>query len=248
MVDITRTPSLQHAVALIADSVDGTVRNFERLEAAKIDISLDPGRRLFKPLMEGLDLEWAVRQCELEREKNIKPNIGLVKAFAPCRRSGWLGCRLWRNDWPSTPVAPVQARPGLAIRQAAAFPPSPTAPPVRPRLAMGPDEGTVSVAEPAAGSATSLASWFGSRGRLGSCSLGFHIALRTGPSLFAWKRGVEALKAFADRRLSVGPAHKGIVVLRNLNGSFSSAFRALDIVRKMLAGHADTMPTECGAG
>jgi hypothetical protein len=83
MVDIARTPSAQHAVAMIADSVAGTVRNLEQLEAAKINISLDPGRRLFKPLMEGFDLAWAVRQCELEREKNIKPNVGLVEAFAP---------------------------------------------------------------------------------------------------------------------------------------------------------------------
>lgn len=83
MVNLRKTPSVQHTVALIADTVAGTVRNFERLDAAKISITLDPGRRLFKPLMEGHSVAWAIRQCELEREKNIKPNIGLVEAFGP---------------------------------------------------------------------------------------------------------------------------------------------------------------------
>lgn len=83
MVDLARTPSAQHAVAMIADTVEGTVRNFEKLEAARISISLEPGRRLFKPMMEGFGVDWAVRQCEAEREKNIKPNIGLVEAFGP---------------------------------------------------------------------------------------------------------------------------------------------------------------------
>jgi hypothetical protein len=82
MVDLRRTPSLQHAVALIADSVRGTVRNLELLEAAQINISLNPGRRLFKPLMEGMDVEWAVRQCELAKAHNVKPNVDLVRAFA----------------------------------------------------------------------------------------------------------------------------------------------------------------------
>jgi len=70
MVDLTRTPSVQHAVALIGESVEATIHNLLLLEAAKIK-------------MEGFDLPWALRQCELEREHNVKPNSGLVEAFAP---------------------------------------------------------------------------------------------------------------------------------------------------------------------
>lgn len=83
MVDLRKTPGLQHTVALIAGTVPGTVRNFERLDAAQISISLNPGRRLFKPLMEGQPLDWAVRMCRLEKPHNVDPNIGLVEAFAP---------------------------------------------------------------------------------------------------------------------------------------------------------------------
>ena len=84
MVDLRRTPSVQHAVALIADSVAETRRNLERLDAAQISISLNPARRMIKPLMEGFDVEWAKRMCEAERyEKNRKPNAELVEAFAP---------------------------------------------------------------------------------------------------------------------------------------------------------------------
>jgi len=83
MVDIRKTPSLQHAVALIADTVPGTVRNLERLDAAKIAISLNPGRRLFKPMMEGQTVGWAVGQCKLAKPHNVGPNIDLVEAFGP---------------------------------------------------------------------------------------------------------------------------------------------------------------------
>jgi hypothetical protein len=92
MVDIRKTPSLQHMAALTADSVDATVRNLERFDAAKIKISLNPGRRLFKPLMEAQDLEWALRQLQREKAHNILPNIGLLEAFAPYaedKRVGW---------------------------------------------------------------------------------------------------------------------------------------------------------------
>jgi hypothetical protein len=56
----------------------------QKLDAAQIPFSLNPGRRLFKPIMEGQSLEWAVGQLHRDkRTKNIKPNIGLVTAFEP---------------------------------------------------------------------------------------------------------------------------------------------------------------------
>lgn len=83
MADLRRTPSVQHAVALIRPTVEATVLEMEKLDSARIPFSLDPGRRLFKPMMEGQPLEWALRQIEAEkRENNIKPNKGLVAAFA----------------------------------------------------------------------------------------------------------------------------------------------------------------------
>lgn len=83
MVDLRKTPSLQHMAALAADTVDATVRNLELLEAAQIAISLSSGRRLFKPLMEGKPLDWAIRQLDGEKAHNIKPNVDLVEGFAP---------------------------------------------------------------------------------------------------------------------------------------------------------------------
>lgn len=58
MADLRRTPSVQHAVALIRDTVAATVLEMEKLDAAQIPFSLNPGRRMFKPLMEGLPLDW----------------------------------------------------------------------------------------------------------------------------------------------------------------------------------------------
>jgi hypothetical protein len=83
MADLRRTPSLQHAVALIADTVPGTVRNMRKLDAARIEITLNPGRALFKPMMEGFGLPWALRQLEGEKPHNVAPNKDLVSAFAP---------------------------------------------------------------------------------------------------------------------------------------------------------------------
>jgi hypothetical protein len=84
MADLRRTPSVQHAVALIRDTVPGTVLEMEKLDAAQIPFTLNPGRRLFKPMMEGQPLDWAIRQLQLDRrKKNISPNVGLVTAFEP---------------------------------------------------------------------------------------------------------------------------------------------------------------------
>lgn len=99
MADLRRTPSVQHAVALIRDTVSATVLEMEKLDARQIQISLNPGRRMFKPLMEGQTLDWAIRQLRLEkRPKNIVPNIGLVEAFEPYARGKsvtWFrGCQL----------------------------------------------------------------------------------------------------------------------------------------------------------
>jgi len=70
-------------VALIRPTVEETVLEMEKLDAAAIPFSLNPGRKLFKPMMEGQPLDWALRQIEADKhEKNIKPNKGLVTAFA----------------------------------------------------------------------------------------------------------------------------------------------------------------------
>lgn len=87
MADLRRTPSVQHAVALVRDTVAGTVLEMEKLDATQIPFSLNPGRRMFKPMMEGQSLDWAVRQLHLDRRtKNIVPNVGLVTAFEPYAR------------------------------------------------------------------------------------------------------------------------------------------------------------------
>ena len=87
MADLRRTPSIQHAVALMRDTVPATVLELEKLEIAQIPFSLNPGRALFKPLMEGQTLDWALRQVQQDRRlKNIAPNMGLVTAFEPYAR------------------------------------------------------------------------------------------------------------------------------------------------------------------
>ena len=45
MADLRRTPSVQHAVALIRDTISATVLEMEKLDAQQIQISLNPGRR-----------------------------------------------------------------------------------------------------------------------------------------------------------------------------------------------------------
>lgn len=83
MADLRRTPSVQHAVALIRSTVDATVLEMEKLDLAAIPFSLNPGRKLFKPMLEGQPLDWALRQVEADKHtKNIAPNKGLVTAFA----------------------------------------------------------------------------------------------------------------------------------------------------------------------
>jgi hypothetical protein len=83
MTDLRRTPSLQHAIALIRDTVSATLIELQNLDAAQIKISLNPGRRLFKPLLEGQPLDWAIRQIRLEKKpQNIQPNISLVETFS----------------------------------------------------------------------------------------------------------------------------------------------------------------------
>jgi hypothetical protein len=112
MVDIRKTPSLQHMAALAADTVAATVRNLELFDAAQISISLNPARRLFKPLMEARDLDWAVRQLAGEKAHNIKPNIGLVEAFAAYaadKRVRWFNeCEKTSFKISSSAAIPVQ--------------------------------------------------------------------------------------------------------------------------------------------
>lgn len=82
MADLRRTPSVQHAIALIKNTVADTVLEMEKLDAADIRITLNPGRRMFKPMMEGQSLAWAISQLKLDsRKKSISANVGLVSAF-----------------------------------------------------------------------------------------------------------------------------------------------------------------------
>lgn len=82
MIDLRRTPSIQHAVVLIGDTEADTIANFKRLEERKINISFNLARRLFKPMMEGRALDWAIAQCRLSRRpQDIQPNIDLLTAF-----------------------------------------------------------------------------------------------------------------------------------------------------------------------
>jgi len=84
MADLRKTPSLQHTVALIRSTVEATVQEMEALDQQAIPFSLNPGRRLFKPLMEGQSLDWGLRQIAADKhKKNIAPNTGLITAFAP---------------------------------------------------------------------------------------------------------------------------------------------------------------------
>ncbi|MEH0195158.1 hypothetical protein V7S57_03990 [Caulobacter sp. CCNWLY153] len=83
MADLRKTPSVQHAVALIRPTVAATLLELEKLDGG-IPFTLNPGRKLFKPLMEGQSLDWAIRQVEADKHaKNIKPNKELVTAFSP---------------------------------------------------------------------------------------------------------------------------------------------------------------------
>lgn len=83
MADLRKTPSVQHAVALIRPTVEATLLELEKLDGG-IPFTLNPGRKLFKPMMEGMPLDWAIRQVEADRHaKNINPNKELVAAFAP---------------------------------------------------------------------------------------------------------------------------------------------------------------------
>ncbi|WP_292052850.1 MULTISPECIES: hypothetical protein [unclassified Brevundimonas] len=93
MADLRKTPSVQHAVALIRPTVEATLLEMEKLDAAKIPFSLNPSRKLFKPLMEGCTLDWALRQIEAEKHlKNIAPNKDLTTAFfhyASSKKVSW---------------------------------------------------------------------------------------------------------------------------------------------------------------
>lgn len=83
MADLRKTPSVQHAVALIRPTVEATLLELQKLDGG-IPFSLNPGRKLFKPMMEGKPLDWAIRQVEADKHvKNIKPNKELITAFAP---------------------------------------------------------------------------------------------------------------------------------------------------------------------
>jgi hypothetical protein len=100
MVDLRRTPSIQHAVALIGKTVEGTIKNFEQLEASGSRPSLAVGRKLIKPLMEGKSLEWAIAQCKHLRKRDRQANINLVAAFAQYAQKKSL---TWFRPYPAEP-------------------------------------------------------------------------------------------------------------------------------------------------
>jgi hypothetical protein len=87
MIDLRRTPSIQHAIALIGSTVEETVKNFDELDAGGPRPSLLFSRKLIKPLMEDKSLSWAISQCEhLKGRKNSRThqaNVNLITTFAP---------------------------------------------------------------------------------------------------------------------------------------------------------------------
>lgn len=102
-----KTPSLQHTVALMRSSVDGTLREFQLLEAARIDFNYFPSKSLYKPLMERtFTLVQALDQ--IKRTKNpkaIKPNSDLIEAFTTYASGKEVR---WFNPYPRDifPIAP----------------------------------------------------------------------------------------------------------------------------------------------
>jgi hypothetical protein len=88
-----------------------TVRNFELLEAAKIDFNYRLAGQLYKPLMEGtFSTEQAVAQCKLlKKPKAAAANAGLISAFGAYASDKKVA---WFNNY--TPdVYPIAA--GVAI-------------------------------------------------------------------------------------------------------------------------------------
>ena len=110
---LKNTPSLQHTVALMASDVPSTVRNFEVLEAAKIDFNYRLAYQLYKPLMQGVfTIEQAVAQCDLlKKAKAAKANAGLVKAFGAYASEKQVS---WFNTYP-VDLFPISAGVGIPV-------------------------------------------------------------------------------------------------------------------------------------
>lgn len=59
---LRKTPSLQHAVVLIGETVPTTVENIRRLKSRHIDFTLDFPRQLIAAVLSGQSLDWAEGQ------------------------------------------------------------------------------------------------------------------------------------------------------------------------------------------
>ena len=106
-VGLKTTPTLQHTVALMRSDVASTLREFELLEAAKIDFNYLPATRLYKPLMENVfTTAQAVDQCKrIKNPKGVKPNSELIEAFGIYAADKKVA---WFNAYPRDiyPIAP----------------------------------------------------------------------------------------------------------------------------------------------
>lgn len=110
---LKNTPSLQHTVALMGPDVQSTIRNFEILEAAKIDFNYRLANQLYKPLMLGIfSLDQALEQCDLlKKPRAAKANRGLIDAFGVYAADKTVP---WFNNYP-TDIFPISAGVGIPI-------------------------------------------------------------------------------------------------------------------------------------
>jgi len=120
MTDLRRTPSIQHAAVLICDTVEETVYEMEKLDEKVIPFSLNPAKRLFKPLMEGFSLDWALRQIKIEKNaRDIAPNTNLIKAFAPYAQQKSIP---WFRECPAGTYYPIGNGIVIPVRPAGFWP------------------------------------------------------------------------------------------------------------------------------
>lgn len=61
---LRKTPSLQHAVVLIGETVESTVQNIRKLKSRHIDFTLDLPRQLIAAVLGGQSIDWAYGQIE----------------------------------------------------------------------------------------------------------------------------------------------------------------------------------------
>src|SRR5690348_14755371 len=77
---LRKTPSLQHAVVLIGESVEATVKNIRELKSRHIDFKLDFPRQLIAAVLQGQTIDWAYRQIEAHPDGVPKRMAGEIIA------------------------------------------------------------------------------------------------------------------------------------------------------------------------